>query len=336
MILGHRFGRKGRALMKTLIFGAGPLGSLYAHILHEAGKDVRILARNKRYEYIKNSGTVLVDEFTGERKTSPVPVVDSISGDDTYDLVIVLIRKNKLHPVFQILSGCRGIENILFMGNNALGFDEYLGALSENKVLIGFPAAGGSLKNQVVHYVDSERPGGKRMAVVIGEPKGPPRERTRMVASFLESGGIPAEIVQDMDGWLKYHAALVLPIAFALYKHDCDNYALARDREGIGLFIKACRETGAVLEKLGFRKRQPFKYNLFYWLPEFVTAGIFKQMFGSRFAEIAFAMHARDGIDEMIELTGEFRALIKEAGVETPAFNELSGYLQKRCRSSMS
>ena len=315
--------------MKTLIFGAGPLGSLYTHILHEAGKDVSILARNERYEFIMKNGIVLVDEFTGERKTSPVKAVDAIGEDDAYDLVIVLIRKNKLQPVFRTLSLCPKIENILFMGNNALGFDAYLAELPKQNVMFGFPGAGGSIQEQVVHFVDREKPNDKRKAITIGEPGGAPIERTRLIASFLESVGIPVEVSGDMDGWLKYHAALVLPIAFALYKHNCDNYALARNRKSIRQFILACREGGDVLRKLGFRKRHPFKYNLFYWLPEFITAGIFKEVFGSKFAEIGFALHARDGIDEMMELTREFRMLISEADMKTPVFDGLSGYLHR-------
>ena len=315
--------------MKTLIFGAGPLGSLYTHILHEAGKDVSILARNKRYEFIMKNGIVLVDEFTGERKTSPVKAVEAIGEDDAYDLVIVLIRKNKLQPVFRTLSLCPKIENILFMGNNALGFDAYLAELPKQNVMFGFPGAGGSIQEQVVHFVDREKPNDKRKAITIGEPGGAPIERTRLIASFLESVGIPVEVSGDMDGWLKYHAALVLPIAFALYKHNCDNYALARNRKSIRQFILACREGGDVLRKLGFRKRHPFKYNLFYWLPEFITAGIFKEVFGSKFAEIGFALHARDGIDEMMELTREFRMLISEADMKTPVFDGLSGYLHR-------
>ena len=315
--------------MKTLIFGAGPLGSLYTHILHEAGKDVSILARNERYEFIMKNGIVLVDEFTGERKTSPVKAVEAIGEDDAYDLVIVLIRKNKLQPVFRTLSLCPKIENILFMGNNALGFDAYLAELPKQNVMFGFPGAGGSIQEQVVHFVDREKPNDKRKAITIGEPGGAPIERTRLIASFLESVGIPVEVSGDMDSWLKYHAALVLPIAFALYKHNCDNYALARNRKSIRQFILACREGGDVLRKLGFRKRHPFKYNLFYWLPEFITAGIFKEVFGSKFAEIGFALHARDGIDEMMELTREFRMLISEADMETPVFDGLSGYLHR-------
>lgn len=33
--------------MKVLFFGAGPLGLVYAHFLHEAGGDVTVLARGE-------------------------------------------------------------------------------------------------------------------------------------------------------------------------------------------------------------------------------------------------------------------------------------------------
>ena len=46
--------------MKTLIFGAGPLGSLYACLLHKSGKDVTILARNEHYIFLKDNGIVII------------------------------------------------------------------------------------------------------------------------------------------------------------------------------------------------------------------------------------------------------------------------------------
>jgi len=54
--------------MKILIYGAGPLDSLYAHLLYQAGKDMTILAWNKRYDFIKENGVVLVNEFTEKRR----------------------------------------------------------------------------------------------------------------------------------------------------------------------------------------------------------------------------------------------------------------------------
>ena len=53
--------------MKTLIFGAGPLGSLYAHLLHKAGKNVTLLARDEHYTFLKENGLVLINEFTEEK-----------------------------------------------------------------------------------------------------------------------------------------------------------------------------------------------------------------------------------------------------------------------------
>jgi hypothetical protein len=39
-------------------------------------------------------------------------------------------------------------------------FDEYLVHLPKEKVLFGFPGAGGSIEEQIVHYIDSEKPDG--------------------------------------------------------------------------------------------------------------------------------------------------------------------------------
>ena len=313
--------------MKTLIYGAGPLGSLYAHLLHQAGKDVALLARNKRYDFLKENGVVLVNEFTGEKQASKVRVVDKLADEDAYDLIVVLIRKNKLLPVFQVLSQNKDVRNILFMGNNALGFDEYLDHLPGGKVLFGFPGAGGSRKEQIVHYIDSEKPGGKRMPIRIGEIDGEVKDRTRQIKLLFESSGVPVDVVKDMDGWLKYHAALVCPIACVLYKHDCDNYALAKNEESTPLFIRACREGGDVLRKLGYTKRQPFKFNLFYWMPEFITTKIFKGIFNTKYAEIGFAMHAKAALDEMKELTKEFKILIDKSCVKTPNIDILRSYI---------
>jgi len=128
--------------MRTLVFGAGPLGCLYAHRLDKAGKDVTILARGDRHDWIQANGLELIDEIAGERETSRPRVVDALRPDDKYDLVVVLIRKNKLASVFQVLARNTNIRNILFMGNNALGFGSYLDALPQEKLLFGFPRGG--------------------------------------------------------------------------------------------------------------------------------------------------------------------------------------------------
>jgi 2-dehydropantoate 2-reductase len=90
--------------VKTLIFGAGPLGSLYAYLFHKAGKDVTILARNEHYQFLKENGVVLVNEFTDKKLIANVDVVDSLNNEDSYDLVIILIRKISIKNVLPVLN----------------------------------------------------------------------------------------------------------------------------------------------------------------------------------------------------------------------------------------
>ena len=278
--------------MRTLVFGSGPLGSVYAHLLHNAGKEVTVLARGKRYDWLRENGLVLHNELTGQRDSSSVNLVNELKPDDEYDLVIVLIRKNKLPPVIEILAASTGVSNVLFMGNNALGFDTYVKHLPVEKVLFGFPGAGGGIREQVVHYADLEKPKAKRRAVTLGEIDGRIRERTLAIKSLFESAGVPVDLNTDIDGWLKYHVALVSPLVGALYKHDCDNYRAAKDKETLSTMVKAAKEGGRVLRALGFKKRQPFQFNLFYWLPEFMIIMAVKGLLESKFAEVAFSMHA--------------------------------------------
>lgn len=312
--------------MKTLIFGAGSLGSLYAHLLHESGADVSVLARGERYFWLKENGLVLLNEISGQKDVSHVNVVNELNSVDEYDLVIVLIRKNKLLPVFDVLSTCPGVKNILFMGNNVLGFDECLQRLPVEKVLFGFPGAGGGIHDQIVHYADREKPNGERKAVTLGEIDGQNRERTLPIKSLFESAGVPVDLTSDIDGWLKYHVALVSPLVGALYAHNCDNYRAAKDKQTLRALVRAAKEGGRVLKQLGYRKRQPFQFNLFYWLPEFVNMMAVHGLLASKFAEVAFAMHAKAARDEMQALAREFKELITKASVDTPNIDALMGF----------
>lgn len=312
--------------MKTLIFGAGPLGSLYAYLLHKAGNDVTILARNEHYKFLKENGIALLNEFTQDKIIEKVNVVDSLSDEDSYELVIVLMRKNSIKNVLPILSKNKKIPSILFMGNNTLGFDEYLNYLPKEKVLFGFPGGGGSRMNHIVHYIDSEKPNGKRLSITIGEIDGETRKRTKQIQNLFETSDVPVNIVEDIDGWLKYHVAFVLPIAGALLK-CVDNYKLAKDKDTIRSYIRAVKEGGRVLKAIGYKKRYPFKFNLFYWMPENVLINIMKQLFNSKFAEIGFMLHLNAAMDEMKELANEFKTLIDQTSIKTPNLDELINYI---------
>jgi 2-dehydropantoate 2-reductase len=312
--------------MKTLIFGAGPLGSLYAVLLHKAGKDVTVLARNEHYQFLKENGVVLINEFTDEKLNEKVTVVDSLNNEDSYDLVIVLMRKNSIRNVLPVLNRNKNIQNILFMGNNSLGFDEYLKHLPKENVLFGFPGGGGSKIDHIVHYIDSEKPNGKRLPVTIGEIDGVMKERTRQIKNLIESSNVPVNIVENIDGWLKYHAAYITPLAGGLLKSG-NNYKLAKDKNTIRTYIRAVKEGARALKALGYKNQYPLKINTFYWNPEWLTINILKQAFNSKFAEVAMMMHVNAAKDEMIELGNEFKTLTNQTSIKTPNLDELISFI---------
>ena len=308
--------------MKTLIIGAGPLGSLYACLLHKAGNDITILARNEHYKFLKENGIVLINEFTQEKTIEIINVVNSLNENDYYDLVIVLMRKNSVKNVLPILNKNKSIPNFLFMGNNASGFDEYSKFLPKEKVLFGFPGGGGTLKNHIAHFIDSEKPNGKRMPITLGEIDGTIKKRTKQIQELFESSDVPVNIVENMDGWLKYHAAYVVPLAGALLKTG-DNYKLADDKNTIRTYIRAVKEAGKVLSELGYNNQLPTKIKSFYWNPEWITIKILKLVFKSKFAEIAMMMHVNAAKDEMLELGNDLITLRNQTLIKTPNLVEL-------------
>ena len=303
--------------MKTLIYGAGPLGSLYACLFQKAGKDVTILARNEHYKFLQENGVVLVNEFTQEKTVEKVKVVDSLSEDDSYDLVIVLMRKNSIKNILPVLSKNKRISNILFMGNNALGFEEYLKWLPKEKILFGFPGGGGSRINHIVNYIDSEKPNGKRLPITIGEIDGRQLERTKQIQNMFNASDVPVNVVKNPDGWLRYHAAYIVPLAGALLKCG-DNYSLAKDKNTIRTYIRAVKEAGKVLKVLGYKNQYPAKIKSFAWNPEWITIKILKLVFNSRFAEIAMMKHVNSAKDEMYELGKEIITLKNQTSIKTP------------------
>ena len=313
--------------MKTLIFGAGPIGRWLALGLHKAGKNVTLLARNETYGLIKNNGIVLVDGHTNEKRIAKVKVTDKLNPEDQYELIVVAMRKSSRVAVCPILAQNEHLKNVLFLGNDVSGFHQYIEYLPKEKVLLGFPGAGGGYDGDDLVFVDTEKPNGKKASIYIGELDGKVRERTKQIKEFFESAGQPTRIENDIDGWLKYHFAFMGPTAGIVFKCELDLHAVAADREGISKYVLACREAGNVLRRIGYTKRQPFIFNIYYWLPKWLAPKVFKKLFTSRHAEVGIGLHARAIGSELYEMVEEFAELKAKAGIETRNLDDLLAYI---------
>ncbi len=309
--------------MKILFYGAGVLGSLYAARLQEAGQEVSILARGQRLADIREYGIVLEDSDTGQRTTTRVKVVEHLSPNDAYDLVVVLMQKNQITAILPVLAANPHTPHVLFMGNNAAGPDEMVEALGRERVLLGFPGAAGHRKG---HIVVTKIVSGRQQPTTCGELDGRTTPRLRYIVAAFKSARFPVAVSPNMDAWLKTHVVEVSPTAQALYMAGGDNYRLARTRDGLVLMVRAIREGYQVLRTLGV-PITPANHKVFDWIPEPILVALMQRLLNTKTAEIEIAGHANAARDEMKQIADEFRALARTTSVPTPAMDRLHTYL---------
>lgn len=310
--------------MKILIVGAGVLGSVVAVKLQNSGHQVSLLARGQRLVDLREHGLVIENYTTGQRETADVQVIDALNPEEQYDFAMILVRKNQLPRVLDLLKPCQKIPYFVFMHNNATGPQQIVDALGADRVLLGFPGGGGERDGWLVRYLIAGRRG---QPTVLGELDGSISSRLIQLGSMMEAAGFPVEFCQNMDAYLKTHVMLISPIVNALYLAGGDNYRLARTRDGVVFMVRAIREGMQVLQKLGV-PITPRRYRALTWLPEPILVSSLRRMLATQRAELALARHANTARDEMQELAGEVNALAKAAGMRMPNFEQLCQYLE--------
>jgi ketopantoate reductase len=317
---------KSKEDMKILVYGAGPLGSLLASRLYDAGHEVSLLARGQRLADLREHGVVLVDTKTNRETVAHPQIVERLDPGDAYDLVLVVMRKNRALEILPILAANRRTPNVLFLMNNAAGPDALVQALGKERVLMGFPMAAGFRRGHKVHYLAGGGPG-KPAKIPIGEADGSIRSRTRVVAAVLGTmEEVEAEMRTDVDAWLKTHVALLMPsLAPAMRAAGRDNVRMAHTRDAIVLAIRAMREGFCVLLKLG-HPIVPSGMWMFRWLPEPILVWGFQKRLPDPRMRTAMLEHADAAQDEIRHLAGEFDELIRKAGIPTPVIDGLKKY----------
>ena len=308
---------------KVLVYGAGVLGSLLAARLHTGGHDVAILARGQRLADIREHGIVLEDYHSGQRETVPVRAVEALEASDVYDLVLVVMQAQQTADVLPVLAASKRTPNVLFLQNNPHGPADIERALGPGRALLGFPAAGGQRDGHVIRYTLA---GKARPRVVFGEADGLITGRAERIAEVLRSSGIDAEVRGDMDAWLRYHAALVGPLALAIYAANGDNYRLARTRDAALIGVRAVREGFRALEHLGFAPAPP-ALRMVHLLPEPLLAWFVQRAVDSELGEIGMAAHAMSARDEMTHLVQAVRTWGHQSGTPMPNLDRLLKYL---------
>ncbi len=310
--------------MKMLVYGTGPLGSLFAARLDEAGHDVALLARGQRLADLREHGVILEDSVTGEREVTRVKVVEALAPDDFYDVVLVVMRKNHALDILPVLAANQRVPTVLFMMNNAAGHEALIEAVGKERVLLGFPLPGGHRDGPVMRMVPDRDAGWE---IPIGEVDGRITARTRRVAAALaQMRGYKVDIRTDMDAWLRHHVAIVGPLAAALYATDTDQGRMVRTRDALVLGTRGMKEALRGLEQAGYPISPPVLRALFA-VPEPLLLSLVRGLLSIESLKVSLEGHARAARDEMTHLMLELREVIATTDAETPALERLYPHL---------
>jgi len=306
---------------RMLVIGAGVNGSVCAAALHNAGMDVTVLARGKRYEELRDEGIIIEDPFKNTRSVTKIPTINRLDPDDLYDYVLVVVRKNQIADLLPVLAQNRS-PNIVFMTNNLSGPEELTRILGKDRVMMGFVFGAGKRDGDVIRAISGI--GGSRISSPFGEIDGRITPRLTRLIGILCQAGLSAKASTDISNYLATHAAFVVPFAVLIIKHGCNTYALGRSTADLRLLVDALRETPGVLRATGFKIIPPM-VNMLRIIPRFVLVAALRLLLSTKFAEVGAGWHCSQAPDEMRQLAMELQALVDRADLPVPALRKVLG-----------
>jgi 2-dehydropantoate 2-reductase len=190
---------------------------------------------------------------------------------------------------------------------------------SPKEVLFGFGSTAGTRENgklTTVHTGDGKLTIGKAHAEATAEEKALLKQRfngSKMSVSWCD----------NMDAWLKYHAAFILPVVYLCYKTGCDLKKSTKEERK--LLLDAVGDAYHLLMALGYPVRpvgdekslEPGILNklvklVIYWMSR------------TRLGALCTTEHCRHAPKEMEDLDRAFQALrAKKPDFPMPRFDEL-------------
>ncbi len=289
---------------------------MFAYKLKNGGNDVSILARGKRLQDLKQYGLIIQDDIFHKEYKTDINVVEKLEKEDYYDVILVIMQRQQVSLILPILR-----ENIsptiIFTGNNPSGAAEYLENIKRSRILLGFGGPGGYREDYKIFaaYVDD-------VILYVGELDGTISERLKSIEKEFTNSGIKVELSENIDAWLKTHAALISPLAMGSYAARHRNIRLGEDIELATLAIKGFRENIKALKDINI-PILPKKYKMFTWIPLSIIRNKLLNLINSDFGRIALSGHANHAEQEMKKLSKDFFEVVKNAKTPMEANQKL-------------
>ena len=176
-----------------------------------------------------------------------------------------------------------------------------------------------------IKVADTLAPGTEFDAVLVTVRSG----QVMDVLTRLQQEKITARAIEndDIRSYLLYHAALVFPLAGAMYAADGDQERVCDTRDAIVLGIRGCHECFAALRALGY-PIEPKSLRSLLIMPERYLASLLSKKLRGESARVAMFGHANSpgGRSEIGGQASVLDAVLRASGKPMPSWDRLLPY----------
>ncbi len=185
--------------MKIAIVGTGSIGSTFALHLSRAGHDVTVVARGARLAQLQGDGAIVT--ASGER--AAVTARPALDAATPYDLALVTVLASQVDAVLPDLAASAA-RRVMFMFNTFEPLGRLRDAVGRERFAFGFPAILATLKD------------GRLTSTVVTAGQITTVTDAAWAEVFTRAG-IASVVTDDMESWLRTHAAMIVPFMAATF-----------------------------------------------------------------------------------------------------------------------
>ena len=289
--------------MRIAILGSGSVGGYFGGRMAAAGCDVTFIARGPHLAAIRERGLRVQSPVLGDALVHPAKATDDPAQVGIVDCVVIAVKLWDTVAAAKAALPMLGPESMVVSLQNGVESDAIKDIVGARRLVGG------------VAFIAStvDRPGvichlGTMQRVVIGELGGGSSRRVERLHEALESGGIAAEISDDIQRtiWEKFVFLVGLSAATTLVRAPLG--PIREDAEGRELLFSAMRETVAVARARGIALDKDFaesRLEFVEGLPADMTSSMHQDLQQGNPLEVAW-------------LSGAVVRFGREAGIPTP------------------
>lgn len=177
--------------MKILIVGAGGTGGFFGTRLAQAGRDVTFLVHQRRAEQLRNGLHIYGPGFD---ETVPIRTVVARELDDTYDLVLLMVKAWSLEKALNDVAPAVGPNTTILPLLNGMAHLETLNQRFGREAVLG----------GIVRVVCAVTPEGAvyqmkpHASMIFGSQDGQPTERVSHIGEVMAAPGFRMTIADDV------------------------------------------------------------------------------------------------------------------------------------------